>query len=38
MSYYGDIRNRIHRQMVPWPILYRHDYSIDHNGLAKCVA
>ena len=38
MSHYDDIRNRIHRQMVPLPILYRNDYSIDHAGLAKYVA
>ena len=38
MSHYDDIRNRIHRQMVPLPILYRDDYSIDHAGLAKYVA
>ena len=30
MSHYDDIRNQIHRQMVPLPILYRDDYSIDH--------
>ncbi len=38
MSHYDDVRNRIHRQMVPLPILYRDDYSIDHAGLAKYVA
>lgn len=38
MSHYDDMRNRIHRQMVPLPILYRDDYSIDHAGLAKYVA
>ena len=38
MSHYDDIRNRIHRQMVPLPILYRDDFSIDHAGLAKYVA
>ena len=32
MSHYDDVRNRIHRQMVPLPILYRDDYSIDHAG------
>ncbi len=37
MSHYDDIRNRIHRQMVPLPILYHDDYSIDHAGLAKYV-
>ena len=37
MSHYDDIRNRIHRQMVPLPILYRDDYSIDHAGLAKYI-
>ncbi len=38
MSHYDDIRNRIHRQMVPLPVLYRDDFSIDHAGLAKYVA
>ena len=38
MSHYDGIRNRIHRQMVPLPILYRDDFSIDHAGLAKYVA
>ena len=38
MSHYDDIRNRIHRQMVPLPVLYRDDFSIDHSGLAKFVA
>ena len=38
MSHYDDIRNQIHRQIVPLPILYRDDYSIDHAGLAKYVA
>ena len=36
MSYYSDIHNRIHHQMVPLPIPYRHNYSIDHN--ACCLA
>ena len=38
MSHYDDIRNRIHRRMVPLPILYQDDFSIDHAGLAKYVA
>lgn len=38
MSHYDDIRNRIHRQMVPLPILFREDYSVDTTGMAKYVA
>ena len=38
MSHYDDIRNRIYRQMIPLPILFCEDYSIDHEGLAKFVA
>ena len=38
MTQYDNVHNRIHRQMVPLPILYRDDYSIDHAGLAKYVA
>ena len=38
MSHYDTIRNRIHRQMVPLPILFREDLSVDHKGLAEYVA
>ena len=37
MSHYDDIRNRIERQMVPLPILFRDDLSIDHAGMAAFV-
>lgn len=37
MKYYDDMRNRIGRQVVPLPILYREDYSVDTTGLAEYV-
>ena len=37
MSHYDGIRNRIERQMVPLPILFREDHSIDHAGMAAFV-
>ena len=38
MSHYDDIRNRVHRRMVPLPILFHEDYSVDTAALAKFVA
>ena len=38
MSHYDDVRDRIHRGMVPLPILYRKDLSVDHAGLERYVA
>ena len=38
MSHYDDVRNRIHRAVVPLPILYRDDLSVDHEGVAKFVS
>ena len=37
MTPYEDICHRITRQVVPLPILFLQDYSIDHAGLAKYV-
>ena len=38
MSHYTDLAARIRREMVPLPIPYREDYSIDHVGLARYVS